>query len=72
MTGRENIFLNGAVLGFSRKDMATRLDRIVEFSGISDFIDAPIRTYSSGMVARLGFAVATDIQPCLLYTSRCV
>ncbi|MGB5064734.1 MAG: ABC transporter ATP-binding protein [Candidatus Competibacter sp.] len=63
MTGRENIFLNGAVLGFSRKDMATRLNRIVEFSGISDFIDAPIRTYSSGMVARLGFAVATDIQP---------
>jgi len=63
MTGRENIFLNGAVLGFSRKEMATRLNRIVEFSGISDFIDAPIRTYSSGMVARLGFAVATDIQP---------
>lgn len=63
MTGRENIFLNGTVLGFSRKEMATRLNRIVEFSGISDFIDAPIRTYSSGMVARLGFAVATDIQP---------
>lgn len=63
MTGRENIFLNGAVLGFSRKDMAARFDRIVDFSGISDFIDAPIRTYSSGMVARLGFAVATDVQP---------
>lgn len=63
MTGRENIFLNGAVLGFSRKDIAERLDRIVEFSGIGDFIDAPIRTYSSGMVARLGFAVATDVQP---------
>lgn len=63
MTGRENIFLNGAVLGFSRKDMANRLDRIVEFSGIVDFIDAPVRTYSSGMVARLGFAVATDVQP---------
>ncbi|MCC8987201.1 MAG: ABC transporter ATP-binding protein [Candidatus Contendobacter sp.] len=63
MTGRENIFLNGAVLGFSRKEMAARLDGIVEFSGIGNFIDAPIRTYSSGMVARLGFAVATDIQP---------
>ena len=63
MTGRENIFLNGAVLGFSRKEMATRLNRIVEFSGISDFIDAPIRTYSSGMVARLGFAVGSDMQP---------
>ena len=63
MTGRENIFLNGTVLGFSRKDMVNRFDRIVEFSGVSDFIDAPIRTYSSGMVARLGFAVATDVQP---------
>ncbi len=63
MTGRENIFLNGAVLGFSRKDIASRLDRIVDFSGIGEFIDAPIRTYSSGMVARLGFAVATDVQP---------
>ncbi len=66
MTGRENIFLNGAVLGFSRKDIASRLDRIVEFSGIGDFIDAPIRTYSSGMVARLGFSIATDIQPDVL------
>lgn len=66
MTGRENIFLNGAVLGFSYKEMARRLDRIVDFSGIGDFIDAPVRTYSSGMVARLGFAVATDIQPEIL------
>ncbi|MCB1778034.1 MAG: ABC transporter ATP-binding protein, partial [Candidatus Competibacteraceae bacterium] len=63
MTGRENVFLNGAVLGFSRRDMAQRLERIVDFSGIGDFIDAPVRTYSSGMVARLGFAVATDAQP---------
>jgi ABC-type polysaccharide/polyol phosphate transport system ATPase subunit len=66
MTGRENVFLNGAVLGFSRKDMARRLDRIVEFSGIGEFIDAPVRTYSSGMVARLGFAVATDVRPEIL------
>jgi ABC-type polysaccharide/polyol phosphate transport system ATPase subunit len=66
MTGRENIFLNGAVLGFSRKDTTSRLDRIVEFSGIEEFIDAPIRTYSSGMVARLGFAIATDTQPDVL------
>lgn len=63
MTGRENIFLNGAVLGFKRKDIAQRLERIVDFSGIGDFIDAPVRTYSSGMVARLGFAVATDVRP---------
>lgn len=66
MTGRENVFLNGAVLGFSRKDMARRLDRIVDFSGIGEFIDAPVRTYSSGMVARLGFAVATDVRPEIL------
>lgn len=66
MTGRENIFLNGAVLGFSRKDMASRLERIVEFAGIEEFMDAPIRTYSSGMVARLGFAIATDVQPDVL------
>lgn len=63
MTGRENVFLNGTVLGFSRKDISERLDRIVDFSGIGNFIDAPIRTYSSGMVARLGFAIATDVQP---------
>lgn len=66
MTGRENVFLNGAVLGFSRKDMAQRLEHIVDFSGIGDFIDAPVRTYSSGMVARLGFAIATDVQPEIL------
>jgi ABC-type polysaccharide/polyol phosphate transport system ATPase subunit len=66
MTGRENIFLNGAVLGFSRKNIESRMERIVEFSGIGEFIDAPVRTYSSGMVARLGFAIATDNQPDVL------
>ncbi|HOB62539.1 MAG TPA: ABC transporter ATP-binding protein [Candidatus Competibacteraceae bacterium] len=63
MTGRENIFLNGAVLGFSKKNMADQIEQIVDFSGIKEFIDAPVRTYSSGMVARLGFAIATHIQP---------
>lgn len=66
LTGRENIFLNGAILGFSRADLQRRFDRIVEFSGLATFIDAPLRTYSSGMVVRLGFAVATDIQPEIL------
>ncbi len=66
MTGRENIFLNGAVLGFSRKNIATRMEGIVKFSGVEAFIDAPVRTYSSGMVARLGFAIATDSQPDIL------
>ncbi len=63
MTGRENIFLNGAVLGFSKKNMANQIEKIVDFSGIKEFIDAPVRTYSSGMVARLGFAIATHVQP---------
>ena len=63
LTGRENVFLNGAILGYSRADIAQRFDRIVEFAGVRDFVDAPLRTYSSGMTVRLGFAVATDVQP---------
>ena len=66
LSGRENIFLNGALLGFSRKDMENKLNDIVEFSGLTDFIDAPMRTYSSGMWARLGFSVATNSQPDIL------
>jgi ABC-type polysaccharide/polyol phosphate transport system ATPase subunit len=66
LTGRENVFLNGTILGFTRQDIAGRLDRIVEFAGLRDFIDAPLRTYSSGMTARLGFAVATDVDPDVL------
>jgi ABC-type polysaccharide/polyol phosphate transport system ATPase subunit len=66
LTGRENIYLNGAMLGFSRQEMHEKFPRIVEFSELGDFIDAPLRTYSSGMSARLGFAVATDTQPDIL------
>ncbi len=66
LTGRENIFLNSAVLGFSRRDIAARFDRIVDFAGVAAFIDMPLRTYSTGMVARLGFAVATDVAPEIL------
>jgi ABC-2 type transport system ATP-binding protein/lipopolysaccharide transport system ATP-binding protein len=66
LTGRENVFLNGALLGFSRRDMEEKFDRIVDFAELWDFIDAPMRTYSSGMWARLGFAVATDFQPDVL------
>jgi len=63
LTGRENVLLNGTILGYSRADVAARFDRIVEYAGLAEFIDAPVRTYSSGMVARLGFAVATDVPP---------
>ena len=66
LTGRENVYLNGAVLGFRRADIDQRFDRIVDFAGVREFIDLPLRTYSSGMVARLGFSVATDIQPDIL------
>lgn len=66
LTGRENIFLNGAVSGYSRTEMAERFDRIVEFAELGEFIDAPLRTYSSGMRARLGFGIATDRRPDVL------
>jgi homopolymeric O-antigen transport system ATP-binding protein len=61
LSGRENVYLNGSLLGRTRRDMRERFDRIVEFAELGDFIDAPLRTYSTGMVARLGFAIATDI-----------
>jgi lipopolysaccharide transport system ATP-binding protein len=66
LTGRENVFLNGALLGFSRAEMEAKFKHIVDFAELWDFIDAPLRTYSSGMVARLGFAVATDVNPDIL------
>src|SRR5919204_838012 len=61
LTGRDNIFLNGALMGHSRKEMASKLDRIVEFSELGEFIDQPVKNYSSGMYARLGFAIAADV-----------
>jgi ABC-type polysaccharide/polyol phosphate transport system ATPase subunit len=66
LTGRENIFLNGAILGFTHQDIAGRLERIIDFAGLRDFINSPMRTYSTGMIARLGFSVATDVQPEIL------
>lgn len=59
LTARENIYLNGAVLGYSRKIMDKHFDEIVEFSELTDFIDVPIKNFSSGMIARLGFSIAT-------------
>jgi ABC-2 type transport system ATP-binding protein/lipopolysaccharide transport system ATP-binding protein len=66
LTGKENIFLNGALLGFSHRETLEKYDQIVEFSELGEFISAPIRTYSSGMYARLGFAVATASEPDVL------
>ena len=66
LSGRENVFLNGALLGYSREDMEKVFDEIVAFSELEQFINSPIRTYSSGMYARLGFAVATAHVPDIL------
>jgi ABC-type polysaccharide/polyol phosphate transport system ATPase subunit len=66
LTGRDNIFLNGALMGHSRKEMAAKLDRIVEFSELGEFVDQPVKNYSSGMYARLGFAIAVDVEPEIL------
>lgn len=66
LTGLENIFLNGTLLGHSRREIESRLAEIIEFAELDSFIDSPLRTYSSGMVARLGFSVATTWQPEIL------
>lgn len=66
LTGRENVYLNSAMLGYSRRDTEGRVERIVAFAGIGEFVEAPLRTYSTGMVARLGFAIATDVEPDVL------
>lgn len=65
-TGRENIFIRGALLGLKRKDVEERFDEVVEFSELGEFINMPVRTYSSGMHLRLAFAVATIIRPEIL------
>ena len=66
LTGRENIYLNGALLGMAMRDIHSRFDDIVEFAGIGECLDAPVKTYSSGMYMRLGFAIAIHSNPALL------
>jgi ABC-2 type transport system ATP-binding protein/lipopolysaccharide transport system ATP-binding protein len=66
LTGRENVFLNGTLLGHSQREIAARFEEVAAFADIGDFIEAPLRTYSTGMVARLGFAVATAWVPDIL------
>lgn len=66
LTARENIFLNGSVLGYSKKFMQEKFNEIVEFSEMQEFLDTPMKNYSSGMVARVGFAIATITKPDIL------
>jgi len=66
LTGRENIFFNGAVMGLSMAQVRSKVDPIIDFSDIADFIDSPVKTYSAGMLMRLGFAVAVETDPDIL------
>jgi lipopolysaccharide transport system ATP-binding protein len=72
LSGRENVFFNGSILGLSRREITARLDDIIEFSGIGDFIDVPVKVYSSGMYVRLGFSIAANLDPELLIIDEIV
>jgi len=66
LSGRENVYLNGSILGMSRKEVERKFDEIVDFSGVEKFIDQPVKNYSSGMYVRLGFAIAINVEPDIL------
>jgi len=66
LTGKENIFLNGAILGMTKNDIRTKLDEIIDFAGVAKYVDTPVKRYSSGMYVRLGFAVAAFLEPEIL------
>lgn len=66
LTGRENIYLNGTILGMTKREVAQKLDEIVDFAGVARYLDTPVKRYSSGMMVRLGFAVAAHLEPEIL------
>jgi ABC-2 type transport system ATP-binding protein len=66
LSGRDNIFLNGSILGMSKKEITRKFDEIIDFSGVESFIDQPVKNYSSGMYVRLGFAIAINVDPDIL------
>jgi len=72
LTGRENIFLNGAILGMTKRQVDASLERIIDFAGIGEFIDSPVKIYSSGMYVRLGFAIAVTLEPEILIVDEII
>ncbi|MDP9094134.1 MAG: ABC transporter ATP-binding protein [Actinomycetota bacterium] len=72
LTGRENIYLNGAILGLTRKQIDAAMDQIIDFSGIEEFIDSPVKVYSSGMYVRLGFSIAVTVDPEILIVDEII
>lgn len=72
MTGRENMYLNGSILGMTRKQIDASMDQIIEFSGLNEFIDTPVKVYSSGMFVRLGFAIAVNLDPEILIVDEVI
>jgi ABC-2 type transport system ATP-binding protein/lipopolysaccharide transport system ATP-binding protein len=72
LTGRENIYLNGAILGMTRKQIDAAMDQIVDFSGLEEFIDSPVKIYSSGMYVRLGFSIAVAVDPEILIVDEII
>src|SRR5262245_42320323 len=70
LTGRENIFLQGAIMGMRRGEIEQKLDEIIDFSGIEAFVDTPVKRFSSGMQARLGFSVAAHLDPEVLFVDE--
>ena len=71
LTGRENVFLNGAILGMTKAEIRKKLDEIVDFAGVERFMDTPVKRYSSGMYVRLAFAVAAHLEPEILIWTKC-
>jgi ABC-2 type transport system ATP-binding protein/lipopolysaccharide transport system ATP-binding protein len=72
MSGRDNIYLNGSILGMTRKQIDAAMDKIIEFSGLEEFIDTPVKVYSSGMYVRLGFAIAVNLDPEILIVDEVI
>jgi ABC-2 type transport system ATP-binding protein len=66
LSGRENVFLNGSILGMTKKEISRKFDEIVDFSGVEEFIDQPVKNYSTGMYVRLGFSIAINVDPDIL------